>query len=422
MPLRIQTGDASGVTSPVTLQEAYFQLSSVCHDGVEYMNLAIDGTVTFDGAPPNGTLAFIAATMDADKEIDWVIQPRHPTLFNVHDPDIPDVLSVPLCAGGAYAFYTPGNDEVDIFYDPTSEGPGLYRGYDAGNNEIPILSEHLLAFGMGWAASWFIQGSTAFDDPGGPGDYDLALALENQYRSYRFEPQRVSPRLLYGTTCPATPHKGVTQADRDQAGKPKKTFATLYNNCFVATAAYGGPHAPEVEFLRGWRDGILRQTRAGRDFFAAFYKRYPEFSVPLSEAMRADPELLFHMRTALAEPILRWLRLAVDFPDVPIEGVPEPWRSLLLETRSSLEEWACAIPAPESFDGLPPAEAARELGMFLRFMFRDPERRRAYIEGLEGGGQLPLVLNPHEARDARAALQEMGRPEREIERLITERR
>jgi len=92
-----------------------------------------------------------------------------------------------------------------------------------------------------------------------------------------------------------------------------------------------------------------------------------------------------------------------------------------LQLRGSLEGWAGAIPAPEQFDGVDAVADARELGMFLRFMFRDPSRRSAYIKDLERTGKLPFVLEPADARGARDGLREFGRPASEIARLIAER-
>ena len=43
------------------------------------------------------------------------------------------------------------------------------------------------------------------------------------------------------------------------------------SNCFVATATFGTPWAPEVVALRGWRDGVLRRSVGGRAFIRVYY-------------------------------------------------------------------------------------------------------------------------------------------------------
>ena len=43
------------------------------------------------------------------------------------------------------------------------------------------------------------------------------------------------------------------------------------SNCFVATATFGTPWAPEVVALRGWRDEVLRRSVGGRAFIRTYY-------------------------------------------------------------------------------------------------------------------------------------------------------
>ncbi len=45
--------------------------------------------------------------------------------------------------------------------------------------------------------------------------------------------------------------------------------------CFVATAAFGTPWAPEIDVLRRWRDTVLVKSIAGRLFIAVYYKVGP---------------------------------------------------------------------------------------------------------------------------------------------------
>lgn len=48
--------------------------------------------------------------------------------------------------------------------------------------------------------------------------------------------------------------------------------------CFVATAAYGDPDAPEVRRLRAFRDRVLLTNSVGQAFVRAYYRVSPPFA------------------------------------------------------------------------------------------------------------------------------------------------
>jgi len=52
-------------------------------------------------------------------------------------------------------------------------------------------------------------------------------------------------------------------------------------NCFVATAAYGGEGHPNVQFLRGYRDAHLVNTRLGRVFIKFYWIVGPLMARPV---------------------------------------------------------------------------------------------------------------------------------------------
>ena len=78
-------------------------------------------------------------------------------------------------------------------------------------------------------------------------------------------------------------------------------FATL-SGCFVATAAYGSPLAPELDGLRRFRDRALLTSAAGRAFVALYYA----FAPSLADVIAGDERLRSAAR-ALLSPLVRAL-------------------------------------------------------------------------------------------------------------------
>jgi hypothetical protein len=183
--------------------------------------------------------------------------------------------------------------------------------------------------------------------------------------------------------------------------------------CFVATAAYGSELHPFVQELRGFRDEVLRSTTYGRQFWDEFYAIYERVSRPVVEAM-GDSRVRELTRWAVVTPLVHYLRIARTFPDADPAAAGPTWQPFLEELRSMLSEFTGALPLPSELASLPPAEAAQDLAIALRFMLRDQQSREAWLAQLHERGELPLRTTAEELAEVVAVLRNAARPEREV--------
>lgn len=66
--------------------------------------------------------------------------------------------------------------------------------------------------------------------------------------------------------------------------------------CFIATAAFDTPLAPEVLVLREFRDFTLRQSALGRKFISLYYRRSPRFACLLDKHPWLKPSVRAALR------------------------------------------------------------------------------------------------------------------------------
>jgi len=90
-----------------------------------------------------------------------------------------------------------------------------------------------------------------------------------------------------------TTFRGLSDAEREERGilasrdpDPSDPFST----CVIATSAYGSNMAPEVQFLRGFRDETVLSTFAGRSFMDAFNSYYYSWSPGVADSIREDDQ------------------------------------------------------------------------------------------------------------------------------------
>ena len=74
--------------------------------------------------------------------------------------------------------------------------------------------------------------------------------------------------------------------------------------CFIATAAFGSPLAPEVLVFRRYRDEVLLASRVGRIFVNAYYAASPPFALFISK----HGFLRTVIRSVLLQPVSRLLK------------------------------------------------------------------------------------------------------------------
>jgi len=86
---------------------------------------------------------------------------------------------------------------------------------------------------------------------------------------------------------------------------------TVQGLCVIATATYGSELSPEVQFLRGFRDGVVMSTFSGSQFMRVFNAWYYSFSPYLAEFISTNPTLR-SITKAVLYPLLRILYLTAE--------------------------------------------------------------------------------------------------------------
>lgn len=77
--------------------------------------------------------------------------------------------------------------------------------------------------------------------------------------------------------------------------------------CFIATAVYGSPWAPEVILLRGFRDRVLKKSAPGRGFIRFYYWSAPA----IARCLEPFPRLRSLLKLYFFSPLLRLIKIAV---------------------------------------------------------------------------------------------------------------
>jgi hypothetical protein len=86
-------------------------------------------------------------------------------------------------------------------------------------------------------------------------------------------------------------------------GHQLNCFSSLSDVCFIATAAYGSPLAPEVDTLRAYRDQVLLRSWPGQAFVTSYYRLAP----PVAKFIEDKPWLRALVREAL-KPVIAFAK------------------------------------------------------------------------------------------------------------------
>lgn len=106
-----------------------------------------------------------------------------------------------------------------------------------------------------------------------------------------------SGRLGSGALCYGCGGAGAIQ-EKGSSGKAGT------GGCFIATATYGSPTAPEVLFLREFRDNVLLPSTFGTWFVKTYYVISPH----VAGVIALSPRLRFIIRRFLLHPLVRLLK------------------------------------------------------------------------------------------------------------------
>ncbi|MFW9970599.1 MAG: S8 family serine peptidase [Candidatus Odinarchaeota archaeon] len=82
--------------------------------------------------------------------------------------------------------------------------------------------------------------------------------------------------------------------------------------CFIATAAYGSKLAPEVQFLRSFRNAWIGSSGVGKVLVDKIEQLYYKHSPPIAKAMRHDMRIKRIIRHFIVTPIVKLLHFGVN--------------------------------------------------------------------------------------------------------------
>src|SRR5215216_643875 len=211
-------------------------------------------------------------------------------------------------------------------------------------------------------------------------------ALSNRHKEYYGSSWDTNCKAAYDTKHPPTPPPA-----------PPPATPPAKKGCFIATAAYGSPMAPEVQFLRELRDDVLRKTEWGYRFFEDYWSYYYQMSPEIAAQMDRDPEFKKIIRWSIVTPMVNYLKLLSGRPRAwNLDNVEPELKAFLEEMKSDMESWLEFIELPENFEGLNNEAIINELNIALDLVLKEAQKIDAYLNQLLTRGELPLKYSSDE--------------------------
>ncbi len=256
-----------------------------------------------------------------------------------------------LFVGGAVTGTAPALDVTASAYDTTYNGmddlfiakfsnltgtpvvSALPASHDFGNVSLPTSTFPSQTFTVSNTGDGYLSTSTVALSGTNSSDFQIQ---NNLCTSAQLKPANVLPAasqsctvdvkfvpftagaksatLTINSSDPVTPAKTValtgTASSSGGGGSPPPSSPPATGGgggggCFIATAAFGTPMAPEVRYLRAFRDQYLLQSDLGREFVRHYYRLSP----PLADWLRRHESARTLVRASL-EPLVslsRWL-------------------------------------------------------------------------------------------------------------------
>jgi len=137
------------------------------------------------------------------------------------------------------------------------------------------------------ARSGVLGGALSGSQPGVQAE--IQRAYRRAERSTKRDFLEVTPRTVVAA-------EACTAFDGEDDDPTRPRIAPHSRACFLATAAYGDTHAPDVERLRGWRDRHL----IGNPFGALLVWSYYRMSPPFARLIARSPRLRVAVRGVIA--------------------------------------------------------------------------------------------------------------------------
>ena len=110
---------------------------------------------------------------------------------------------------------------------------------------------------------------------------------------------------------------GSSVTTSTSTGSSSSTTSAPPATCLIATATYGSTLAPDVQFLRNFRDRQIMNTFVGWNFMIAFNAWYYSFSPTVAQSITQHPAFQYSMRFVLY-PLIEILRFgALPFSILP---------------------------------------------------------------------------------------------------------